>query len=318
MFFHCYHVALSGLVFRIETERLNFWTQLLPQIAHSNEAVKHALLAFSASLRIMKLKKEQSAISSSKLTTPAPEHFVLVQYNRSIHHLKQYTKHLTFENLEVALLCCLIFVSLETARGDTEATRRHLSSGLKIIDKLISTDFFLFCSIDENDTRSHLLEKTAFRSGFRPSRLSKNEWQHLLHFFSQYELGAVLYDRKTKPVISLRVLDMAIFFSTEAPQCSSPVDISKSCSHWQFHVFALLHQATPYKDDVEWWAGHEQRRMHEGLLSWGQSLLRRIDEFMKNPVGPVPKQSIEHYSVSRKLYRNQCWCTNDLTVGRSF
>lgn len=288
-------LAESGLTFRGWKQQTNWWTQLLPQVAYSSEAVKHGLIALSAALQTMKLRNKDAGC---QLTNHIQELFTITQYNKSIHHLKQHTALSTFENLEITLVCCLIFICLETARGNTKTTQIHISNGLRIIDKLVSNNFLLYCILDNQDERYIRLEKEAYRQGFKPSRLSKNEWYHLLRFFAQFELGAALYDSRTKPSMSLRVLAMTEFFMEFVPEFRSVDDVSSATSHWYSHVFARLYTTAPHRGDVKWWADPEQKRIHERLLSWGRKMLRRLDEFTNGPLAPHPKQVNEFCSVS--------------------
>ncbi|KAH8202735.1 hypothetical protein TruAng_003111 [Truncatella angustata] len=242
----------------------------------------------------MKLQNESSPDASAN---QYPENFSINQYNKSIHYLKQYTTDLTFENIETTLICCLIFICLETIRGNVKATRVHLTRGFEIIDKLVSNSFFLFCSVPEDDQRVQDLQNNACRQGFNPSRLSKIEWYSILRFFIELELGATLYDSTTVPSMSLRLLSLGEFFVEEVPRFQVTVDATSACSHWYYHVFAYLYKTAPYKGDTDWWMQPEQQRLHTRLLSWGRNLLRRIDEFTYQPFAPGPERNVEFCSL---------------------
>jgi hypothetical protein len=245
----------------------------------------------------MRLQREDATTIPDGLASRGPDIFAISQYNKSIGHLKQHTALSTFENLEITLMCCLVFICLETARGNADASRTHIFHGLEIIQKLVSSTFFLYCSIDDKDERIRSLENAACLHGFNPSRLSKTEWRHLLHFFGELELGAALYDDRTVPVISLLVLDLDEWFVEQVPEFRSVDEMTQACLHWYFHVFARLYRTAPYKGNARWWASPKQQRLHERLLLWGRKLSQRIDEFLTGPYAPESEESLEFCSV---------------------
>ncbi|ETS75227.1 hypothetical protein PFICI_13711 [Pestalotiopsis fici W106-1] len=292
LFFHRFEVSVNGLLLGSGTQRSAFWTRLLPQIAHSNEAVKHALMALSAGFRLMDFEKSQNGPEHEGQRTS--DHFVLLQYNRSIQLLKRHTEKVTFENLEIILICCFVFVCLETARGNNEVMQIHLARGLDIIRNLVSTDFFLFCNIEESDVRVPRLERDARRQGFRPSRLSRGEWNQLLRYFGEYELGAYIYNKDSVPSISMRILELDDLLVAEVPEFRSQEDVSAAYTNWTFNVFALLHETEPYRGNAEWWSQSRQSHLYTKVLSWGRQLQQRVEEFMGGPQGPKSDGSIEY------------------------
>jgi hypothetical protein len=319
MFFHRFEVSVNGLVLGNGTLRSAFWARLLPQVAHSNEAVKHALMALSAGFRVMDFEKSQAGIEpESYRANPAPDHFILSQYNRSIHFLKQHTEKPTFENMEIILICCFVFICLETARGNHEVMQLHLARGLDIIRKLVSPDFFLLCSIGEDDDRLSRLESVARRDGFRPSRLSRSEWTQLLQYFGEYELGAYIYNKDSVPSISLRVLDLDVLFEDEVPKFGCLEDVSAAYTHWTFRVFAMLHEAEPYRGNAEWWSQPRQSRLYTKLLSWGRQLQTRVEEFIDSPKGPKSDGSMEYCKVSQHSTRTRLAPTTALLTSLCF
>jgi hypothetical protein len=123
-FFHAHTSrALAG------TFATGFWTQVLPQLSHSEPAIRHALLAVSS------LHAQLDDSGQGKQVVVGKE-FSLKQYNRAIAALQDRLRLASRdggEATDTVLVCCLLFIVLECLRGNREVTLTHLQNGLSIL-----------------------------------------------------------------------------------------------------------------------------------------------------------------------------------------
>lgn len=68
--------------------------------------------------------------------------FALQQSNKAISHLTSQLSMSAPPSGEVILICCLLFICLETFQGDYQAALTHLNSGLRILGSLMHPDRF--------------------------------------------------------------------------------------------------------------------------------------------------------------------------------
>jgi hypothetical protein len=124
-FYHrCTVPAISG---KFDQE---FWSKTVLQMAQSELAIRHALIALSY------LTKSESGTlkdARSTLVATSKQQTVLTHYNKAIKHLVQRATQPSYST-EVGLVCCLVFICLETLRGNYETALAHFKSGLDIIN----------------------------------------------------------------------------------------------------------------------------------------------------------------------------------------
>ncbi|KAL2835667.1 hypothetical protein BJY01DRAFT_68622 [Aspergillus pseudoustus] len=108
-----------------------FWTSLVLQISLSEPAVVHASIALTCAYEIFLPSRDR--ITSH----PTPNlSFLLRQYNRAIRALTSKVELSDPASLQTAAVSSILFVCLETLRGDPNATHAHFSSGVKILSQL--------------------------------------------------------------------------------------------------------------------------------------------------------------------------------------
>lgn len=123
---------LRGLTFfnRIVASELNgplsssLWTHGVPQAAHSEPAVRHAVLAISSLYEHFGVQK------SSCMTEPTLSNYAIRHYNLAI-------KYLTtpdFVSMDTVLLVCILFVCTEFLCGNAQAAITHVTHGLSLVD----------------------------------------------------------------------------------------------------------------------------------------------------------------------------------------
>ncbi|KAJ5935617.1 hypothetical protein N7466_005164 [Penicillium verhagenii] len=113
-----------------------FWETLVLQASAQEPAVRHAVVALSAAHRF---DHSNSAWSIPTTYGLDAEQFTLQQYNKAIHHLR-WMKGSTHKNtLRVALVTCMIFVTLEYLRGQYQMGSAHLRYGLQLLASMSTT-----------------------------------------------------------------------------------------------------------------------------------------------------------------------------------
>lgn len=105
-----------------------FWTRLVLQFSQMEPAVRHSIIA-AASLY------EQAHSHPDDNATPLPRdnNLALSHYNSAIRHLK------TMENEALVLLVCVIFVCIESLRGNRAAATAHSQHGISILRRVEET-----------------------------------------------------------------------------------------------------------------------------------------------------------------------------------
>ncbi|KAI1381963.1 hypothetical protein F4677DRAFT_439768 [Hypoxylon crocopeplum] len=258
MFFHRFRQAAeAGLAMHASSLGAGFWRRLVPQVGHSDPAVRHALIALGAAYTCTQLQQEQQEqihhmtttsnpgvgiisrsgspdeqqqqqqqqqhqqpYASTSSSTPPPEDdyhcidqlelFTIQQYNLSIYHLQRHVQPGSLpESVEVTLICCLIFVCIETSRGNEAAALAHVANGLQII-KALPPDSALIhlppsnrsggssSRSGQNGNSSYAAASTAREQSPSP-RISRPDWRQLLDFFLALEPSAATYGLGSQP-----------------------------------------------------------------------------------------------------------------------
>ncbi|KAI4722392.1 hypothetical protein E4T48_01332 [Aureobasidium sp. EXF-10727] len=113
----------------------SFWSYTLPQLGVSEPAIRHALIALgSAHARF-----EADATNNQSVQDAIPQNFVLCHYNEAIKQLKLYLSRGS-QSLDIALLCCLLFISLECIYGNRLLVIDHLQNGLNMLRSSLIED----------------------------------------------------------------------------------------------------------------------------------------------------------------------------------
>jgi hypothetical protein len=116
--------------------RSHFWTTLLLQASFGEPAVLHAVLALSSIHRGVALNggcQEQNNDVVDKV-----EQLTLQHYLKAIRHLQPHFATRDRASFRVALIACVVFVSLDFLRGHFAAAQIHLQNGLKLLGEMHS------------------------------------------------------------------------------------------------------------------------------------------------------------------------------------
>jgi len=102
------------------------WGRLVLQESHASPAVRHAVIALACTHEDFK--------DNAKVAAQAPQYAYAAQhYSKAIRNLIKETSHDAHESRLKALMCGLLFISIETQRGNNAAALDHLEACLKIV-----------------------------------------------------------------------------------------------------------------------------------------------------------------------------------------
>jgi hypothetical protein len=132
-----------------------FWSFTLPQLSASEPAIRHALIASSAA----HARFEADATNNQLAHNAIDPSFILRHYNESIEQLKLNLSRGP-QSLDYALLCCLLFISMECIFGNRVLVIDHLQNGLNMLQASLVQD-------GEHETSSNAVAKS-IRQEVRP------------------------------------------------------------------------------------------------------------------------------------------------------
>ncbi|KAK3942534.1 hypothetical protein QBC46DRAFT_309163 [Diplogelasinospora grovesii] len=106
----------------------NFWNTLLLQASQNEPAVLHTIIALSSIH--MSGHDDVNCINAPN----DAEQFMLHHYIKAISHLQpHFSNNKDRASIRVALITCVLFVSLELLRGHFESAQIHLQNGLRVL-----------------------------------------------------------------------------------------------------------------------------------------------------------------------------------------
>jgi hypothetical protein len=94
------------------------------QLSHSEPAIRHALIALGAAHESFQAGVADSFVNPS---------LALRQYNKAIGLVNQKLSNPSRRDIEVTLVCCLLFVCIESIRGNYDIALVHLKNGIGIL-----------------------------------------------------------------------------------------------------------------------------------------------------------------------------------------
>ncbi|KAF5638182.1 FAD-binding protein [Fusarium tjaetaba] len=97
----------------------SFWTYFVVQMAQSEPAARHAVLAISSLFESFEPAKESAA-----------DEFAIMHYNKAISILTRDSKPC----VDTVLLVCMMFICIEFLRGNREAAITHASHGVHLLN----------------------------------------------------------------------------------------------------------------------------------------------------------------------------------------
>ncbi|OLN91666.1 Transcriptional regulatory protein moc3-like protein 4 [Colletotrichum chlorophyti] len=135
-FFH--NVVAPGLTGPMDNY---FWTHLVSQVSHQEEAAKHAALAISSLYENFKEDPlDRSGVRNA---------FAMAHYNQALKCL------MTTNNHETVLVVCILFICIEMLRGECKSAIDHCRHGITILNGASSKSRFvreqlepIFCRLE--------------------------------------------------------------------------------------------------------------------------------------------------------------------------
>ena len=100
----------------------DFWQRLVLQVTQHESSIRHAVVALGA--------VHESYQNDGNASAMVDTEFAFRQYSKAINALVEPIKNGKKQAADVTLMSCVLFVLLETLRGNHGAARAHLKSGV--------------------------------------------------------------------------------------------------------------------------------------------------------------------------------------------
>ncbi|KAH8694570.1 hypothetical protein BGZ61DRAFT_452119 [Ilyonectria robusta] len=111
---------------------INFWFTYALPLAHVMEPIKYAICALGGAHKYFKSQHLRTSMQSIH----PYEKLSVRQYNQAIHHVKSLMQTPSKENMEVIIICCIIFICIENLHGRYAESLRHLRAGSALLSQL--------------------------------------------------------------------------------------------------------------------------------------------------------------------------------------
>ncbi|KAK7914536.1 hypothetical protein PG985_012239 [Apiospora marii] len=261
----------------------SFWDNQVPRAAFHHDFMKHAVVALGSSYR----RYHQQSPILSVAERNELDIFTTHQLGKSMHLLRKYIAGPGEKQVEVVLLCCVVFICTEMIRGQKAAAYSHFTSGAKIIDTLPDALFRHLGSLRVND------------QGFRMQLLSRREMRLLLKLFENFEhsdtsSGFILASQPNLPVHPHRARDDV----DETDHQHSHEACSSLVQRCVWHTFTRIYETRAHKGDVRFWSSPAQVKCHAALIDRVEDTNRMLNRFMSGPAAPRPETDLAGYVLS--------------------
>ncbi|KAI9743070.1 MAG: hypothetical protein M1818_003365 [Claussenomyces sp. TS43310] len=108
----------------------DFWSSILPQVAHDEPIVRHAVLALSALHEGFEVGGDYRP---GNLQNTSHQQLALQQYNHAVTQMVHRMSTTNTRLSEVTLITCLLFIFLELMQNNHSTAVFHLNNGLRIL-----------------------------------------------------------------------------------------------------------------------------------------------------------------------------------------
>jgi hypothetical protein len=259
-----------------------FWDCLLPQLSHSEPAVRHAIVAMSATHKryIYDISSSFSSRSASDLSwSESSEKFVLQQYNKAIGHL---TAGLS-STVDLTLITCCLFICLEVLRGNEKQAWDHVAAGLRILSSMQKPD------------NLHTSPQT---SRTWPSVMRRE----LHHLFSRLNIQMSLFGRPLAPFDPSKQ-DSGDNSPNESKPFATVLEARCSLDTLMINALKFVRSATEENCGIiPGSLPRDQRKIRNELDEWSnefENLMKKITKRVKQPDSRGAHVLRIHYRVTR-------------------
>ncbi|KAI9743659.1 MAG: hypothetical protein M1818_002975 [Claussenomyces sp. TS43310] len=226
-----------------------FWDTVALQASSNEPAVLHAILALGAVHKREVLDVDKPRTNHDM--HDRQEQFILRQYSEAINCLQPHFLSRTKESVRIALISCLLFVSLEFLRGHYRTGHSHLQNGLKLVDGKFTSN--LWPSYDAID-------------------------QCIMETFVRLQLQVQMFGQNTVPVYSLGQSSVFGFPATNFTTLARARQHLEYLLKEIFHLSQLRrHPAVCQQDPPSPELLEAQSRVRAELEAWFRVLVASID-----------------------------------------
>ncbi|CAG8982248.1 hypothetical protein HYALB_00004482 [Hymenoscyphus albidus] len=279
-----------------------FWDTLAFQASVVGPAVLHSIVALGA-VHKREVLKDLEADRPSAIpihVCDEQEEFIQGQFSKVVHCLQPTASNNNTESVRIALISCLVLVSLEILRGRYQTGRIHLQNGLKLVRSTFTSVSWL--EYDTVDQVSKFLEMfICIMEAFHRLQLQ-------LQIFDQHV--SLKYTMKQYPIYEIPVANFR--------------DLGEARRHLDYflkEVIQLSHYAaTVDKGSHSYELLNAQSRIQAELEMWFGVLSASIDGFQVNTsitAGFSYKFLILYYTMSRIMIQT-CLDTENESVYQNF
>ncbi|KAI1880150.1 hypothetical protein JX265_001771 [Neoarthrinium moseri] len=114
----------------------NFWIERMPHLSLQNEGICYALVALGAAHHNFLLQKSQVAWRPQG----DMDRFIILHYNLAIRYIQPLMSNPTAANIQISLICCILFICFENVRGQYLESMKHLKSGSRLLASVLSSE----------------------------------------------------------------------------------------------------------------------------------------------------------------------------------
>ncbi|KAJ3546858.1 hypothetical protein NM208_g1795 [Fusarium decemcellulare] len=135
LYYHARKVAIPDL--EIIGGSRGFWHDIVLPLSHSNEPIKHALCALGVSHRCFMASYPGNltdAIHDTDYDCQAVQ-----KYSEAISYIKPLMAESSEDNIKTTLICCAVFICIESLHRRYADSDRHLRAGLQLLDSFRET-----------------------------------------------------------------------------------------------------------------------------------------------------------------------------------
>ena len=245
-----------------------FWDRLVLQFCHAEPAIRHALIALGAVHETFKISEDHAARTGREEWN---RRFSLQQYNKAIAKLRKHLLTKGHQSVEVALICCLLFVCFESLLGNHESALCHMESGLDILRSWRARNV--------HSPSSNI---------WSPSSESDIVEDHLIQVFCRLDMQAtLLLDTRIPQFLTILPIDgneATDFIPTRFASLTEARNVLDTIGN-QLAYFIILNHPDPDRppDSVPSTMITEQAKLDARLQEWSQAfddLLKRTSTTM--------------------------------------